>query len=267
VNNKANLEKLVPQGNTPLREIISIDQIANRSPKWNPPVVIKAVTDETTGGGVDVRICHDGNDIQKAAEYFTDCPCVVVEEYLDIRRNMCLHYCVTAEGVIDYLGFAEQVSDELGIYRGNWIEVGGECPVEAVEVGALIVRAAFERGYYGILGMDIAVLEDGHCKVFDLNFRGNGSTPPLLYSQSVYRHYRKPLIRLRRLTGRGDYRDMLNVVCRAMAKGILLPLGSCDPEAGPYINERPLLNGMILGETRRDVLENERELVSMGLDI
>lgn len=267
VNNKANLEKLVPKGNVPVRKIVSVDQIASRSRKWNPPFVIKAVTDETSGGGVDVRICRDVKDIQKAAVYFADCRHVVIEEYLDIRRNLCFHYCVAADGGIDYLGFAEQVSDEQGIYCGNWIEAGAECPAEAVEAGILVVRAAFERGFYGILGMDMAVLEDGHCKVFDLNFRGNGSTPALLYSQSVHQHYRKPMIRLRRLTGRGNYRDMLNAVYRAMARGILLPLGSCDPEAGTYIQKRPLLSGMILGETRQDVLENERELISMGLDI
>lgn len=267
VNNKANLERFVPCGNIPSRNILFAKQISCVDRSWSLPVVIKAVTDETNGGGVDVRICRDGNDIQRAAEYFTGCRCVVVEEYLDIRRNLCLHYCVTKDGVIDYLGFAEQVSDEQGIYQGNWIEVGDECPIEAVEVGKSIVRAAYECGYYGVLGMDMAVLEDGHFKVFDLNFRGNGSTPAVLHAQSVYQHYRKPVIRLRRLTGRGNYRDMLNAVYRAMARGILLPLGSCDPEAGPYIGEYPLLSGMILGETRQEVWENERELVSMRLDI
>ena len=267
VNNKANLAKFVPGDNIPVREIVSVDQLACRNRTWNPPVVIKVATDESSGGGVDVRICRNSNAIQKAAAYFADCQHVVVEEYLDIQRNLCLNYCVAADGGIDYLGFAKQVSDEQGIYRGNWIEAGDKCPAGAVEVGTSIVRDAFENGYYGAVGIDMAVLEDDHCKVFDLNFRGNGSTPALLYAQSIHQHYRKPVIRLRRLTGRGDYRDMLNAVYRAMAKGILLPLGSCDPDAGPYVGERPVLTGMILGETRDDVLENERELVSIGLDI
>jgi len=267
VNNKANLGKLVPNENIPSRNILFAKQISCVNRSWRLPFVIKAATDETTGGGVDVCICRDGNDIQKASEYFKNCREVVIEEYLDIRRNLCLHYCVTEDGEIDYLGFTEQVSDEQGIYRGNWIEVGDECSLEAVDIGTSIVRFAYKQGYYGVLGIDMAVLEDGHCKVFDLNFRGNGSLPALLYSESVHRRYRKPVIRLRRLTGRGNYRDMLNAVYRAMAKGILLPLGSCNPEAGPYINQRPLVNGMILGETRQEVLENECELVSMGLNI
>jgi len=119
VNNKANLEKLVPQGNTPLRKkiVISIDQnLPIEAPKWNPPVVIKAVTDETTGGGVDVRICHDGNDIQKPLIFHGLPLCGGRGNIWIFGGIMCLHYCVTAEGVIDYLGFAEQVSDETGIY-------------------------------------------------------------------------------------------------------------------------------------------------------
>ena len=267
VNNKANLEKLVPRDNVPAREIVSVAQINNSNQNWSPPVVIKAVTNESTGGGVDVRICLSDDDIKKAASYFADCCFVVCEEYLDIRRNLCLHYFVTADGHIDYLGFAEQVSDDQGAYCGNWLENGTECPSDAIEIGVSVVRAAYELGYYGIAGIDMAVWEDKPCKVFDLNFRGNGSTPALLYSQSVYRHHRKPVIRLRRLKGRGRYRDMINSVHRAMAKGILLPLCSCNPEAGNYVGERPLLTGMILGETRQDVLENERELTSMGLDI
>lgn len=267
VNNKANLEKFVPDKNIPYRNILPAKQIFNADIIRRLPIVIKAVTDESTGGGIDVRICRSGDDIKKAAEYFEDCHDLVVEEYLDIQRNLCLHYCVSVDGSIDYLGFTEQVSDERGIYRGNWVEVDADCPAEVLKMCVLIVRTAYEYGYHGILGIDVAVLKDESFRVFDLNFRINGSAPALLYARSVYENYRKPVIRLRRLIGTGNYQEMLNAVYRAMAKGILLPLGSCDPEAGPYILERPLLTGIILGETRQEIWENEHELVSMGLDI
>lgn len=267
VNNKGNLEHLVPKDHIPVREIKSNDQISRLKISRNKPVVIKAVTDESTGGGLDIRICRDNRDTQMAAEYFKNCRHVVVEEYMDIQRNLCLHYSLTADGVIDYLGFAEQVSDEQGIYCGNWMELGTDCPAQAVEIGTSIVRAAYQRGYYGIVGMDMAVLEGGHCRVFDLNFRGNGSLPVLLYSQSIYQNYRKNVIRMRRLTGRGSYREMLNAVYQAMDRNILLPLGSFDPEAGPHKGSRPLLNAMIIGTTRQELSEKERELNFMGLDI
>ena len=267
VNNKANLNKLVPPGNTPVREIVSVDQMTFLDRKFNLPFIIKAVTNESTGGGIDVGICREIKDIEKATADFADCQHVVVEEYLDIRKNLCLNYCVKADGEINYLGFAEQVSDEQGMYQGNWIEAGDKCSLDAIEVGISICRKAFEMGYYGIVGIDLAVFENGNCKVFDLNFRCNGSTPALLYAESLYKHHPNQVMRFRRMTGRYNYRDLLNSVYKAMDKGILLPLGSCDPEAGPYVQEKPILNGIILGENRQHIMENERDLISMGLDI
>jgi hypothetical protein len=267
VNNKANLRELVPNEKIPDRDILLTKRLADTCQSLRLPAVIKAVTDESSGGGIDVRICRSITDVQKAVSYFAECRSVIVEEYLHIRRNLCLHYCVTQEGSIAYLGFAKQVIDEDGQYHGNWIDVKEECPIEAIELGTRIALTGFERGYFGVLGIDVAMLEDGTCKAFDLNFRGNGSTPAVLYAQSVYENYHKPVMRFRRFTGRGNYRDMLKIVYRALARGMFLPLGSCDPEAGSYRGERPRLIGLILGATRQNVFENERELVSMGLDI
>lgn len=265
LNNKSNLNKMAPTKNIPDREILPLTMLNQGDWPARLPIVIKAVTDESSGGGVDVCICRNIADVQKAASYFARCQSVVAEKYLTIRRNLCLHYSVRREGDISYLGFAEQVSNEEGRYQGNWIDANDECPSEAIELGKKIASAGFERGYFGVLGIDVAVLADGACKVFDLNFRGNGSSPAVLYADSIRHWYHAPVIRLRRFTGTGDYREMLNVVYRAMAKGMLLPLGSYDPEEGNRQGESPLLSAMVIGTTRQDVLEKERELLSMGL--
>jgi len=266
LNNKANLEKLVPVDIVPSRKILPVQEMIKADRTWNPPCVIKAVTDESSGGGVDVYICHSPIDIQKAGAFFIECHHVVIEDYLNMRRNLCLNYCMSKEGDITYLGFAEQVSDVDGIYRGNWIDFKEECPCEIIEAGMKVVRAAFDRGYYGFFGMDVALLEDGHYKIFDLNFRANGSTPAVLYAESIRRKYQKHVMRFRRFTGEGNYRQMLDAVYKAMGNEMFLPLGSCDPSAGPYKQQQPLLIGLILGETRQDVLEKEKELASLGLN-
>lgn len=265
VNNKANLEVFVPEGFYPTRAIVQTTELTCNAFARNTPVVIKAVTDESTGGGVDVRICRNEDDLRKAADYFSDCEQVVVEQFLDIRNNLCLHYYVKGDGEIVFLGVAGQVSDEQGIYRGNWIEDGAKCPAVVVEVGRKIARVAFERGYYGVLGIDVAILADGQCKVFDLNFRGNGSTPGVLFITSIHQCYGKSLIRFRRFTGKGDYRQMLDAIYQGMADEIFLPAGSCDPSVGPYPAERPLVAGFVLGGTRPEILENERRLAAFGL--
>ena len=267
VNNKANLEKLVPDDIVPSHKILPVREITKAGEAWRLPCVIKAVTAESSGGGVDVCICRSPIDLQKAVAWFTECQYVVIEDYLNIQSNLCLNYCVSKEGGVTYLGFAEQVSDDEGIYRGNWIDDKEECPGEIIEAGMKVVRAAFELGYYGFLGIDVALLENGRYKIFDLNFRGNGSTPAVLYAGSIRERFSKKVLRFRRFIGNGNYRQMLNVVHRAMAKEILLPTGSCDPSAGHYREKRPLLIGLILGESRQDILEKEKELVSNGLDV
>jgi hypothetical protein len=228
-------------------------------------VVIKAATDESTGGGFDVVICRSEQDLVCAMSVFSVCREVVVESYMDICRNLCLHFSVTRDGCIEYLGFAQQVSDEMGRYRGNWIESEAACPPAAIAMGFDIMHSSFVRGYYGVAGMDVAVLPDGSCKVFDLNFRGNGSTPAVLYARGVQEKYAGSVIRFRRFIAAGSYQEMLAAAYRAMAANLLLPLGSCDPEAGPYCSERPLLIAMIPGETRQHVIEMECQLAAMGL--
>jgi hypothetical protein len=111
----------------------------------------------------------------------------------------------------------------------------------------------------------MAVVEDGRILVFDLNFRVNGSTAALLLAESVQRTSGRTVLRFRALQASGTYYDLLNSVYASMHKGIFLPLSSYDPEVGGHPKTRPRLTGLILGETREEVEEHERELSSMGL--
>jgi hypothetical protein len=138
-------------------------------------------------------------------------------------------------------------------------------PPLAIEIGTRVVAAGFALGYYGCVGIDMAVLEDDRIVVFDLNFRVNGSTAALLLAESVQRTSGRTVLRFRALRGSGTYRDLLSSVYTAMHKGVFLPLSSYDPEAGGYSRTRPRMTGLILGKTREEAEEHERELSAMGL--
>ena len=138
-------------------------------------------------------------------------------------------------------------------------------PPLAIKIGTRVAAAGFALGYYGCVGMDMAVLEDGRIVVFDLNFRVNGSTAPLLLAESVQRTSGRTVFRFRALQGSGTYRDLLNSAYVVLQKGIFLPLSSYDPEVGGYPSARPRMTGLILGNARGEVEENERELSAMGL--
>ena len=266
LNNKANLAELVAAHHLPTRRILSSTCLTNGHLPENFPLVIKAVTNESSGCGVDVAVCSTASELHQAAVYFRHCTHVVAEDFLPIVCNLCLNYAVTAEGCITYLGCAEQVCDANGKYHGNWIDPATKVPMAAMRLGTDVARAGFARGFWGCLGIDMAVLDDGRVVVFDLNFRINGSTRALLLAKSVRHNLGTPVIRLRDWKVNQTYREMLNVVYTAMGKGTLLPLGSYDPAAGGYPEARPQLTGLILGATRAEVLEHERELADMGLE-
>ena len=266
LNNKGNLAALVDAPHLPTRRIVAKDRLMAKPSPADLPVVVKAVTDESTGGGFDVLICDTSEELDCAAAHFGACADVVVEDFIGIRRNLCLNYAVTAAGRITYLGCAEQVSDAHGKYHGNWIGAESEAPRVAVEVGARVVRAGFDRGYWGCVGIDMAVEEDARVVVFDLNFRLNGSTAALLLAKSVLARLGQPVMRLRSWRGKGTYRQMLNAAYTALGRGLLLPLNSYDPAAGGRPDAPLRMAGLVIGGSRDEVREREGELATLGLE-
>lgn len=265
LNNKANLATLVNPCHVPMRQMLMPSRLIAELLPHRFPLVVKATTDESSGGGVDVVICRTSRDLKRAAALFQSCAHVVIEELLPIKRNLCLNYATTAEGIINYLGCAEQVSDAQGKYQGNWIDATAIAPPLAIEIGIRVATAGFALGYYGCVGIDMAVLEDSRIMVFDLNFRVNGSTAALLLAESVHCTLGQTVLRFRALQGSGTYRDVLNSSYAAIHKGVFLPLSSYDPEVGGHPKTRPRMTGLILGKTREEVKKHEHELSAMGL--
>ena len=267
VNNKANLGRLVDEDNLPERRIIQAARIeADISPE-DLPLVLKAATDEPTGGGCDVVICREKKDLRKATVLFACCSRVVAEKYFVMTRSFCLNYAVDAIGRVLYLGCAEQVCNTQGKYLGNWLGDDVTAPDEAVEIGKRIAEKAFRLGYHGHAGMDVGILETGQILVFDLNFRFNGSTPSLLLYDSVKRHYNQPVMRLRILQGKGSFDDLLKAAGKAVQRGIFLPLCIFDPGAAGFSGLWPVVRGLVMGKTRDDVFEREREMAHLDFVI
>lgn len=265
LNNKAHYEELVDASYLPRQRTLKSSSIVAELSEGPFPLVLKAATDESTGGGFDVAICRAASDLEQAALFLQSSAYVVVEEFLPMVRNLCLGYAVNGEGDITYLGCSEQVIDNHGKYLGNWIGVEIEAPGEAIALGEGIVREGFKRGYRGIVGMDMAVMENGRVLVFDLNFRVNGSSATLILAKSIYDNLGSRIIRLKRLSAQGTYREMLDAVYAAMDKGMMWPLNSYDPQAGGTPQAVPCLTALILGKTRDEVIRYEEILDAQGL--
>ncbi len=267
LNNKAHLCTLVPDAHRPRRRLACSTTLIPAAAENGFPVVIKAATDETTGGGCAVKICRDHRDLQEAQRVFGQCSQIVIEDYMAIARNLCLNYAVNSQGRIHYLGSGEQITDSAGNYYGNWFDGHGDAPPDAIRAGETVVRKGFERGYRGFVGIDVAVLSCGRSMVYDLNFRLNGSTAPLLLADSIRQRFGKPVLCLAAFRGGDDYGVMLKGIYRAVQEHIFVPLVSCDPKASKTSSGRPRTGGLIIGESRQHVRRLIHTLRSLGLEL
>ena len=265
LNNKANLPELVPKENIPGRRVYAAGELKKELLRVKLPAVLKAAVDETSGGGADVRVCLNAYQLKRALGRFSNAGKIIVESFLDIAANYCLNYAIMPDGSVLYLGSAEQVIDKLRIYRGNWIEAQPSLPPAALGLGAKIAARSAALGYYGFLGIDVAVLPDELVVAYDLNYRANGSTVALVFSDSIFCRTGASVMRLRSWTGHAGYNPLLRAAYRALQSGLFLPLWSYDPSADGYMNSLARIGGLIPGDTREDIQVIESEIAAMGL--
>jgi hypothetical protein len=255
LNNKVNLAELAPAEAVPRREVIVLGRGFDDS-SVAVPCAIKVVSEESNGGGYGIRLCHTSSDVRAALRDFARCERVIVEEFLPIRRSFCAQFATSA-GRIDYLGAPEQVVDAAGSFLGGWLETGCGAPEDAIGIGRSVMDRAVALGYRGFVGVDVAELEDGRFAVLDLNFRVNGSTTPLLWSDSVADRTGMPVMRSAALTFDG-WDQLIRVTESAMRDDILVPLATYRPD--DHSGEPALLLAMILGATRAEVMSRHDDL-------
>lgn len=267
LNNKGRLENWVSDAALPDRYVMPADQFTAEANRIENPVVIKAATRLSTGGGCDVMPCRDAGSLDRAVELFGQSEQVVIEEFLAIKSNYCFHFAITHAGEIEYLGCAEQIAEDATMrFMGNWL--GDEVtPPEALTAAARqVVDKARLAGYYGFLGIDGALLENGKSVIYDLNFRLNASSLPMaIYPAAAKRHGASACLS-RFWRGTKDFSALLNSVRIAMDKGIFLPLGTMDPTGTGYPDARPMMNGLLLGTNRAELIDALAMLRALGLE-
>ncbi len=269
LNDKGRLRAYVPEARTPPRTVLPPGDAACAAAgafSARGKVVLKAANRFPSGAGETVRVCTSSADVARALVEMADEPAVVVEEFLEIERSACVHALVHADGTVGILGVAEQVCDAEGRYRGNWIDRRSDAlarPDVLTTVRATVERAA-RSGYRGFAGIDVAFLADGDWRVLDLNFRVNGSTPAILLRASIEAGVTPRAIRARSWRGNSDFAHLLVAVRAAMDRRALIPLAFYDPLSSPD-GGSPRVGGLLLGDSRESVLEEDRALAAAGL--
>ena len=266
LNNKRNLDGLVPAGHRPPARLLARAALdAGGAALARLPAVLKAAVDEPTGGGTAVRICASAGDVRLALADLGSCSEILVEEFVPHARSFNLQVAIPTGGDAHVLGVSEQVVTAEGRYRGNWLPPEHDPPLGADALSLAIARDAGARGYCGILGLDVAAGPGGSAIVFDLNFRLNGSTPALLLAASVRAATGASAIRYRTFEGHEGHAAALAAARRALRAGWFVPLNTFDPARSPESDARAWVSGLVLGADRFEVGRREEELRTGGL--
>jgi hypothetical protein len=266
-NDKGRMEDLVPADWLPRRRTIPVAALPHAEGLLaeDQRVVLKAASERPSGGGHGVWICRTEAEIEAARQALTVEPRVVIEEFLDIAMSVCVHGVVYPDGSSELCGGAEEIVRD-GHWLGNWHDAEGDQVPEAVlaAVSAIVARSAL-LGYRGIVGIDVALLEDGTWRILDLNFRVNGSTAGTWLRASLERTRGARVLKGRSWIGRHGFDAMVPAVRAAVRRGTLVPLGLYDPDAcsmGGFAR----IGGLLLGASRDDVREEEARLLREGLE-
>ena len=194
------------------------------------PVVVKAASDESLGGGDGVRICRLPEDVVAAARDFAVAPAVVVEEYLAILSNWCVNFGVVPGRPARYLGSAEQIVSPEGAYQGN--RIGRMPPQEVVHAAHSTARRVRDAGYRGLAGFDVVETVDGRAIVLDLNCRMNGCTAALLLQDAIQEWSGTATTVATSWKTTLDDSRLLGAVLELVDRRRLLPTGSFLPAGG-----------------------------------
>lgn len=252
LNNKANLPAIVGADGAPRRSSISPGDVAalGVDESW----VLKVCSDDSSGGGYGVYVHQAGSAIARPS-FVQPGAELIVEEYLDLVENWCVHFCVEAIGAPRLIGATEQLISDTGAYGGS--RVGGTVlPPAAAELCQAVVERARELGFIGYCGVDTGLTSSGEVKVFDLNFRINASTPPLLVLNAI------AASRGASWTGRGRWQtyrhsgslpDLVTRLEAVYPDRALVPIASYDPAFAANGSGPSLLSALLLGDDEQDL--------------
>lgn len=262
LNNKANLEALAPSGLVPARRVVSASKLLER-PELARGRVLKICTSDCGGGGRDVLLPPDSGDAALVRALLAGTEEAVLEEPLAFSSTRCFNYLIDEAGTPRFLGAPEQFMAG-GVYLGNWFRAGDRPDPGAIDAGAGICRRAAALGYRGVAGLDAGFLPDGSFRFFDLNFRMNGSTAPLLLFHELQRRTGVPVALRTVLRGRADPHSLVAALRALNRTARLVPLSLTfssleDPQ--PEF----LVSAFLPGAHRAEVLASFADLrLSLG---
>jgi hypothetical protein len=265
LNNKGNMERLVPGTALARRARVSKDQLSRRLFWSRLPVVIKVATDLPNGAGVDVVICRRRDRILRIDRQLRDARELIIEEFLDISRNCGLLFAIGDNGEVRYLGGSEQICDSKGSYCGSLIDKTSPPPDQTIALGRQIAQIGARLGYRGIAGFDVVVTRDERVLALDLNYRPVATTAQVFLQAHLSETRSFQVSRLAICRFEGALAHILRLCRPFIDAGWLVPLSTFDPLEGGLGEGRALARFLLLGQDLAEIQSREAVLQELGI--
>ncbi len=250
LNHKGFLSDWVPPQHLPRRHTISTASLAQFATPL--PVVLKAATDVTTGGGKDVMRYTSEQACEEALRHFTGTESLVVEEWVDFQELWCVNYAIHRDGQLDCLGAAGQLINASLGFAGNRFLNDLVPGADLMTMTTDVARRIAQTGYHGVLGLDAGRATDGRLLLFDINARMNASTSLLIARDRFPWIRRLPVQRSIRIQSDHSLDDCIRIAESAVADERFLPVATFDPSVsglpGPCF-----VSGLINGDDDDDI--------------
>lgn len=119
-------------------------------------------------------------------------------------------------------------------------------------------------GFFGFAGFDAAVLADGSSYIYDLNFRFNGCTPPLLLYPALAHKTGLPLAKYTAWHFKGTFLKMVESISRHSDDLSFIPLRTYDPRVHANIEAYPSASCLLFGHSQEKISKKEMVLSTLG---
>ncbi len=264
LNNKSRIPEWTNYKYVPKRDIVPIEEFETRIQSWSYPFVIKPGDDLPTAGGYGVMICYNDEDLEKAKTRIKEATeateQLIIEQKIEAVNNYCVQYAYSDELGLQYLGTAQQLTNDYGFYNGN--ENVTDVPQHVIDAGREIMEIGVSKGFFGVAGFDLLVDKNDDVFAIDLNFRQNGSTSMLLLANDLTEGYHK----FYSYFSKGDNTHFFNTILKYVEKGVLYPLSYYDGDWYGIDEVNSRFGCIWHGANRSDIIKHEKAFIKeLGL--
>jgi hypothetical protein len=260
LNNKAKIPQWTNGRFLPQRQVIALQDFEETIEQWEFPFVIKPGDDLPTAGGYGVMICYNDNDLAQAkkrvAKAQNDTDNLIIEQKIEAVANYCVQFAYSEQTGLQYIGSAEQLTNEYGFYNGN--QNAQEVPDVVIEAGKEIMRNGIKEGFIGVAGFDLLVDDKGDVYAIDLNFRQNGSTSLLLLEPALTDGYHK----FYSYIAPNSNEQFFQTILKYVKKGVLFPLSYYDGDWFEDVHVPSRFGCIWHAKTKQQVEDYEKAFLS-----